>query len=94
MRYIFDIDGTLADTKNKNYAGAVPDEAMITLVNKLFDEGHHITIITARGTGSDKDYWELTTNQLKSWGVKYNCLYFGRIISDKVITPEEFLDGM
>ena len=92
MIYIFDIDGTLSDTNKKNYGNAVPDEAMIALVNMLHDKGNWVVICTARGTTSKKNYRSLTRNQLKRWGVKYNQLIFGRIVSDKVTTPEEFLN--
>ena len=92
--YIFDIDGTLADTPEKEYDKAEPDEAMIALVNMLFDQGHQILIVTSRGTSSGINWMEVTTNQLKKWGVKYHKLIFGRIVSDKVITPEEFLNDM
>ena len=92
MRYIFDIDGTIADTHDKEYHKAEPDEAMIGLVNMLYDEGHKIIIITARGTGSNRDFRIITKNQLKIWGVKYHRLIFGRIVSDKCISPEEFLN--
>lgn len=92
MIYIFDIDGTIADTPEKEYDKAEPDEAMIALVNMLYDQGNHIKIITARGTGSGIDWREITCKQLKKWGVKYHQLIFGRIVSDKTILPEEFLN--
>lgn len=65
---------------------------MIALVNMLYDEGNQIIICTARGTSSNKNYKLLTRRQLRNWGVKYHKLIFGRIVSDKVITPEEFLN--
>jgi len=92
--YIFDIDGTIADTPEKEYDKAEPDEAMIALVNMLYDQGHHIIIITARGTSSGIDWEVVTKNQLKKWGVHYHELIFGMIISDKVITPEDFLNDI
>ena len=94
MNYIFDIDGTIADTPEKDYYKAEPDEAMINLVNMLYDEGHKIIICTARGTGRHKDFRPITRTQLKRWGVKYHKLMFGIIVSDKVVTPEEFLNGI
>jgi hypothetical protein len=48
--------------------------------------------VTSRGTGSGINWRQKTEEQLKDWGVKYHKLIFGRIISDKVITPEEFLN--
>ena len=92
MIYIFDIDGTLADTDEKKYMRAEPDEAMIALINMLYDEGNEIKIVTSRGTGSGIDYREGTEKQLKNWGLRYDELIFGRIVSDKVTSPEEFLN--
>ena len=45
--YIFDIDGTLFDTHEKEYDKATPIEHMIALVNMLHDKGHKIILITA-----------------------------------------------
>ena len=92
MMYIFDIDGTIADTPHNRYSKAIPDEAMITLVNKLYDEGNFILIFTSRGTTSGMNHKHLTKKQLERWGVRYHKLMFGKIISDKCITPEEFLN--
>ena len=44
------------------------------LVNRLFDEGHKIIIMTARGRGSGIDWTGLTREQLERWGVKYHEL--------------------
>ena len=90
--FIFDIDGTITDTTAKDYDKAIPDYAMITLLNMLYDRGHRIMIVTARGTGSKIDYREMTEKQLKDWGVKYHELIFGRIITDFARTPEDFLN--
>jgi dethiobiotin synthetase len=65
---------------------------MIALVNMLYDQKNYILICTARGTSSKINHRHLTVTQLKKWGVKYHKLVFGNIISDKVITPEEFLN--
>jgi len=92
MLYIFDIDGTIADTMGDNYEEAIPDEAMITLVNMLYDREHTIVFITARGTSSGIDYTELTEKQLKDWGVNYDALQFGKIITDWAQNPEGFLN--
>lgn len=92
MNYIFDIDGTITDTTAKEYDKATPDMAMITLINMLYEQGHHIMMFTGRGTNSDIDYRELTEKQLKEWGVKYHCLKFGKIVTDWARTPEDFLN--
>jgi len=75
MKYCFDLDETLCATPySRVYADAVPYHSVINKVNQLYDEGHHITIYTARGGTSKIDYNDLTTNQLEEWGVKYHRL--------------------
>ena len=97
MIYMFDLDGTLFDTEISTYDKPIPDEAMITLVNMLYDQGHTIKIFTARGSSSGIDYRDRTEKQLKEFGVKYHELIFGKpsadvIIDDISMTPEEFLN--
>lgn len=79
MRYCFDIDGTLCHTPNKvngkpDYYNAIPLPWMVRAVNNLYDQGHHIIMMTARGRGSGIDYTDLTRNQLEMWGYKYHEL--------------------
>ena len=67
MKYCFDIDGTLCETPsdpdghNVRYWDAQPYPFMIEQVNRLFDDGHKIIMMTARGRGSGKDWTELTS---------------------------------
>jgi hypothetical protein len=104
MRYVFDLDNTLCDTKKKedgswNYLGAEPFEDRIQLVNKLFEEGNYIIIETARGCVSKKNWYEQTYNQLVSFGLKFNELRAGvkfnadYFIDDKAINSEDFFNG-
>ena len=80
MKYCFDLDGTLCETlrdpdgHNVRYWETTPYPYMIEQVNKLYDEGNRIIIMTARGRGSGKDWTELTTEQLDRWGVRYHEL--------------------
>ena len=79
MRYCFDIDGTLCHTPNKvngnpDYYNAIPLPWMVRAVNNLYDQGHHIIMMTARGRGSGIDHTDLTRNQLAMWGYKYHEL--------------------
>jgi cytidyltransferase-like protein len=79
MRYCFDIDGTLCHTPDNelgkpDYSNAIPLPWMVREVNRLYDQGDHIIMMTARGRGSGIDHTELTKNQLKNWGVKYHEL--------------------
>jgi len=77
MIYCFDLDGTLCDTRGKDYAGSVPIMGRIRRVNKLYQIGHTIIIDTARGTGSGEDWHERTAEQLARWGVLHHELRVG-----------------
>jgi cytidyltransferase-like protein len=102
MRYCFDIDGTLCETPNNelgkpDYVNATPIPFMIEQVNRLYDEGNHIIMQTARGKGSGIDHTGLTTKQLNDWGYKYHELFpmFCKptadiFIDDKGINVEEW----
>ena len=64
-------------------------------VDKLYDEGHTIVYWTARGSGSGKDWSEVTKEQFKRYGVKHHTLKFGKpvydlFIDDKNINSEVF----
>ena len=101
MRYVFDLDGTLCTLTDGFYENAVPHTARIEKVNKLFDEGHHITIYTARGMSrcsndSQKAYVlfeELTRNQLMNWGVKFHDLFLGKPAGDVYIDDKAVKDN-
>ena len=103
MKYCFDLDGTICDTPmrpsdNKpGYLEATPFPFMVEQVNRLYDEGHKIIIMTARGRGSGIDWTQLTIKQLDMWGVKYHELepMFHKptadiFIDDKGINSEEW----
>ena len=90
-----DIDETIFKTDGMNYEDSKPIQKNIDIINKLFDDGHEITMWTARGSGSGLDWTEVTTEQLNSFGVKYHTLKFGKpvfdlFIDDKVINSENF----
>jgi len=101
MIYIVDIDGTICKevrlpSGTKDYANHTPIPERIEKINKLYDEGHTIIYMTARGAVTKVDYKELTENQLKGWGCKYHKLdvgnkpHFDMWIDDKAINSEEF----
>ena len=77
MIYCFDLDNTLCSSVGNDYSIAEPFKNRILKVNRLYDQGHTIIIDSARGTLSKKDLFELTQEQLKSWGVKYHYLRTG-----------------
>ena len=111
MRYCVDIDGTICSpTVGRDYHKAEPWQDRIKVLNKLYDDGNYIIYFTARAMGrfSDQPHtiaaqkakevlFELTENQLKDWGCKYNELIMGKphadlFIDDKGIECNDFFN--
>lgn len=104
MKYVVDIDGTICTTVlGGNYEDAEPIQSHIDKINKLYDEGHQIIYLTARGMGrygnnaslAKKMFYEFTNDQLIRWGCKYHKLMLGKpsgdyYIDDKGINSNEF----
>ena len=90
MIYVFDIDGTISTNTNGNYEYAEPLLDRIDKVNKLYNEGHKIIYMTARGMGRNgnnrdlaySEFYNFTFNQLTEWGAKFNELYLGKPEAD------------
>ena len=92
--YCIDIDGTLTEPHKGTPFEAIPIPSRIEKINKLFDEGATIYLMTARGfvhsstrypddilaQQREADYHvrSRTEKQLKEWGVKYTKLFFGK----------------
>ena len=106
MTYVFDIDGTLCTNTEGDYEQAQPLSERINKVNKLYDGGNTIILLTARGMGrsgnsaayAEKAFRKLTELQLKSWGVKYHQLFLGKpsgdvYIDDKGMKDENFFNS-
>ena len=86
MRYCFDIDGTICTpTIGRDYHLAEPFYDRIEIINELYEREHYIIYFTARGMGrfaGDPDagakasaiLFDLTKNQLETWGCKYHEL--------------------
>ena len=103
MKYVFDIDGTICSNTNGNYENAKPFFERIDKINSLYDKGHKIIFLTARGMGRSNNsvayayeaFETLTRDQLDSWGVKYHQLFLGKpsgdiYIDDKGMKDEHF----
>ena len=96
MVYCFDLDGTLCNTDGNNYKDSTPKKERIKIVNTLYEDGHTILIDTARGCVSGKNYFFLTMEQLKSWGVKFHTLRTGVkfgadiFVDDKGVKDQRF----
>lgn len=105
MKFCFDIDNTITFWDNsRDYPNFKPYQPMVDKINKLYDEGHHITLFTARGmtsVGPEKISDEIVPGLLENLdkiGLKYHELithkpYYDFIIDDKALTPKEFLDS-
>ena len=82
----FDIDNVLCSTKNSKYLSSKPKIQAIKKINQLYKEGYRIIFFTSRFMGrtnnnTKKAYslgFQLTTNQLKKWQVKYHKLIMGK----------------
>lgn len=90
-----DIDETILMTQNMDYENSQPMYDRIEKINKLYDEGNTIIYWTARGTGSGKDWSDVTEKQFERFKVKYHDLKFGKpiydlFVDDKNINSEDF----
>ena len=79
MIYCFDIDGTICTLReDSDYYNAEPYVEIINKINNLYDEGHVIKMMTARGSVSGKDWTSETQQQLQSWGLRYHELIMNK----------------
>ena len=96
MRYVVDIDGTICTpgtTEETRYTEALPIQSRIDKINKLYDEGHIIVYLTARGMGrhnNDRqkaydEFYDFTLKQLCNWGCMFNDLFLGKPAADYYI---------
>ena len=90
-----DIDHTIFNTQGMDYENSKPIIDRIEKINKLYDEGNTVVYWTARGSGSGKDWSEVTKEQFKRYGVKHHTLKFGKpvydlFIDDKNINSEAY----
>lgn len=95
MKIIYvDIDETVCRTPiNRKYEEAVPIIENIIKINKLYDDGNTIVYWTSRGSRKQINWYDLTLNQLSSWGAKFHELrvdkpYYDLFIDDKTLNIE------
>ena len=75
---LVDVDETICFYKDKRiYELAIPNQENINKINKLKEEGWHITYWTSRGGHSERDLFDFTRDQLNEWGCKYDELITG-----------------
>lgn len=97
-KYIIDIDGTICNTSGNDYSNSIPIKNRIQKINSLYDQGHYIKYMTARGATSKIDHNDLTVHQLNSWGCKYHELSAGEKehydfwIDDKAQNAKDFFN--
>ena len=98
MRWCFDLDNTLVRTQGSDYENSTPIEAAIKKVQEYKRNGDHIIIMTARGSGSKKDWREFTEKQLLEFGIPYDHLIVGLkpggvdvFVDDKAINALDWL---
>ena len=97
-RFCFDIDNTLVTTIGGDYKNSKPIPKAVEKVRRLYDEGHIIILLTARGHSSHVDYSEFTRKQMKEFGIPFHELIVGLkpsadyFIDDKGINAQDWLD--
>ena len=97
MKKIYvDLDNTLCSTNGRDYSNSTPILERIAYFNALKEQGHQITIWTARGTRTGIDYEELTKSQLQSWNIMHDVLLMKKpdydiYYDDKSFNIDDFL---
>ena len=83
----FDIDNVICKTNHMNdYSKSEPIKKNIKVINEAYNNNFNIILYTSRYMGRCKGnivkvkklIKPLTLKQLKSWGVKYHKIYFGK----------------
>ncbi len=93
-----DIDETICVTPDdRDYTQSTPIKKNIEKINDLYDADHTIVYWTARGSGSGKDYTELTKHQMKKWKAKFHELKLGKpmydlFICDKAVNSRDYFN--
>jgi len=90
MKYFIDLDNTLCISENSDYNNSTPIIDRIRYVNELKNQGHTITIWSARGSKTSIDWRELTLRQLKEWNINYDNLIMGKPDYDIYIDDKSF----
>lgn len=99
MLVYVDIDDTICyydkSSEKRDYEKAKPYNERIKKINKLYDDGNKIVYWTARGTVTQKLWFNTTYKQLNDWGCKFNELRMGKpsydiFIDDKNINSEDY----
>ena len=105
MIYCFDIDGTLCTQTHGKYDEAQPLQNRIDFINDLYNRGHIIYLMTARGMTRTNnnvvlayaEMYNFTKQQVDRWNIKYHALFLGKptadfYIDDKAVLDSEFFE--
>tara|TARA_B100001093_G_scaffold505687_1_gene563420 strand:- start:478 stop:801 length:324 start_codon:yes stop_codon:yes gene_type:complete len=105
MKIFVDIDQTICFYEGKtqtyakpgsiDYSTASPYKDRIEKINNLYDQGNVVVYWTSRGSRTGKNWFNLTLNQLNTWGARFTELKMGKphfdlFIDDKNINSEEY----
>ena len=74
------------------YEQASPFLDRVAQVNRLYEQGHQVILMTARGSTTGIEWRPLTEIQLRTWGVKYHALHFGKPTADLYIDDKAVRD--
>lgn len=95
MRYCFDIDGTIAELRQKGetYRDVKPKEGAVEFLNKLNQEGHYIILYTARNMETflcnlgkiNAVQGPILYEWLDKYEIPYDEIYFGKPSADVYI---------
>ena len=97
MIIAFDIDGVFCWDKHEDWKKTKPRQEYIDYINELYDAGHQIHILTARGVkrGVVDESLKGTKLQLDKWGLKYHKLeskpFFDLFVEDKAVNSIDTL---
>ena len=99
MILYIDIDNTICFSSGLSYDLAKPNYDNIDKVNKLHNLGHTIVMWTARGSLTNINWFQVTTQQLNEWNVKYHELRMGKpafdlLIDDKALNSIHHWDNL
>lgn len=105
ISFVFDIDDTICNNKNRDYENAIPIREVIRKINYLYDNGAVIKLYTSRGmvscNGDIEKIIAKNKDILERWltknGVKFHELIFGKplgdlYIDDKAMNVSEFVN--
>jgi len=98
IRWCLDMDNTLVRTEGSDYENSTPIPEAVAKVQEYKRRGDHIIIMTARGSGSKKDWRKFTEKQLLEFGIPFDQLIVGLkpggvdvFVDDKAINALDWL---